>query len=179
MKKSEYVLVCHGKEAVMYRTDDHLFQFEKHNPIVKGTFTRTDDAKGIINGLEDGFFTSESGDTYVIIDNHFARKINLADVEVLKARGKTRDGLLRKHLPGPDWDYGEVMRMMLDLYLSRRDKNRYKNIDACLKVIQKKVPEAYKMSEKPFGFIAKCTDGDVMLAVLDDNVDLTLEGYCL
>ena len=53
------------------------------------------------------------------------------------------------------------------MYLWERwqDEREYEDINDYLAAVKKHVPSAYKMTKRPFGFAAKCDDGELKVAV--------------
>lgn len=46
-----------------------------------------------------------------------------------------------------------------------QDEKKYEDIQDYLKAIQTKIPEAYKITKRPFGIYCKCTDGDMYVSI--------------
>ena len=64
------------------------------------------------------------------------------------------------------------------LNLSQRwlDEQDYEDINEYLQVIQKQIPQAYKMSKRPFGVTCKCEDGNLLIYVKLTNTSIQLNG---
>lgn len=73
-------------------------------------------------------------------------------------------------------DNGRIADAIFHLYGRWLDEHEYEDIDDYLKAIQKKVPEAFTMHKRPFGFTAKCDDGNIRITVKTRGNYLQLEG---
>ena len=62
------------------------------------------------------------------------------------------------------------------LYERWQDEKEYEDIKDYLAVVQKSVPGAYKMTRRPFGFKAKCEDGELAVSVKLDGRYIKLFG---
>ena len=69
---------------------------------------------------------------------------------------------------------GQIAALICNLYDRWLDESEYEDINDYLEVIQKKVPEAFKMHKRPFGFTAKCDDGNIQITVKEDGDYLQL-----
>lgn len=46
-----------------------------------------------------------------------------------------------------------------------QDEKEYEDINDYLKAIQIRIPGDFKMTKRPFGFVAKCDDGNIHVSV--------------
>lgn len=59
----------------------------------------------------------------------------------------------------------KVAKFICYLWERWQDEHEYEDINDYLKAIQSYIPEASKMMKRPFGFAAKCDDGDLKVCV--------------
>lgn len=64
---------------------------------------------------------------------------------------------------------GKIANLIFDLYERWLDEQEYEDINDYLKVIQKSIPEAFKIHKNPFGITAKCDDGNIQIIVEDKS----------
>ena len=55
--------------------------------------------------------------------------------------------------------------LLFNLWGRWQDEKEYEDIQDYLTVIQKYIPEAYKITKRPFGIRCKCDDGDIHIQV--------------
>ena len=73
-------------------------------------------------------------------------------------------------------NYGKIADLIFGLYERWQDEYEYEDINDYLKVIQKSLPEAFKIHKNPFGITAKCADGNIRIEVKDERECLRLVG---
>lgn len=66
--------------------------------------------------------------------------------------------------------------LLCDLWERWQDEKEYEDIQDYLTVIQKHIPEAYKITKRPFGVHCKCDDGEIHVQVKRDGRYLKLIG---
>ena len=66
--------------------------------------------------------------------------------------------------------------LLCDLWERWQDEKEYEDIQDYLEVIQKHIPEAYKITKRPFGVHCKCDDGEIHVQVKRDGNYLKLVG---
>ena len=69
---------------------------------------------------------------------------------------------------------GKIADLIFYLYERWQDESEYEDINDYLKAIQKHIPEAYKIHKRPFGFTAKCDNGNIQITVKEDGDYLQL-----
>lgn len=55
--------------------------------------------------------------------------------------------------------------MLANLYARWQDEKEYEDINDYLKKIQVFIPEAFKISKRPFAVTCKCSDGNVQITI--------------
>lgn len=71
---------------------------------------------------------------------------------------------------------GKIADFLFYLRNRWQDEKEYEDINEYLTAFQKHVPEAYKISKRPFGVTCKCEDGDLALKVVTSGNYLKLAG---
>lgn len=66
--------------------------------------------------------------------------------------------------------------LLFNLWGRWQDEKEYGDIQDYLMVIQKYIPEAYKITKRPFGVHCKCNDGEVHIQVKRSGRCLKLVG---
>ena len=66
--------------------------------------------------------------------------------------------------------------LLCDLWERWQDEKEYEDIQDYLEVIQKHIPEAYKITKRPFGVHCKCDDGEIHVQVKREGNYLKLVG---
>jgi len=56
-----------------------------------------------------------------------------------------------------------ITELLFSLWERWQDEKDYEDIQDYLQVIQKSLPNAYKITKRPFGIAVKCTDGNNIL----------------
>ena len=56
------------------------------------------------------------------------------------------------------------------------DEHEYEDIKDYLKAVQNRVPSAYKMTKRPFGFLCDCEDGILKISVKVNGRYVSLSG---
>lgn len=51
------------------------------------------------------------------------------------------------------------------LWARWQDEKEYEDINDYLKAIQIRIPGAFKMTKRPFGFVSRCDDGDIHIGI--------------
>ena len=72
-----------------------------------------------------------------------------------------------------------IVNRFMYLYERWQDEREYEDINDYLKEMQKLVPEAYKISKRPFGITCKCTDGNIRIFCKVKGNYLTVNGEFL
>ena len=57
-----------------------------------------------------------------------------------------------------------------------KDEKDYEDINDYLKVIQKSIPEAYRMTKRPFGVVCRCDDCDLSIYIKKEGKYLKMFG---
>ena len=70
---------------------------------------------------------------------------------------------------------GQIADLIFYLYERWQDEKEYEDIEDYLKAIQNKAPEAFKIHKRPFGFTAKCEDGNIQITVKNERSYLVLK----
>lgn len=73
-------------------------------------------------------------------------------------------------------DEGNKALLLIDLYERWEDEYEYEDLDDYLAVIKHHIPDAYEITEEPFGIKIKCDDGILAIRVIDDGEHLKLQG---
>lgn len=73
MPKKSYAIAPYGSTWAMYESSD--FRLRDLSPILKGTFTKSNTYKGMINGGEIGYFDTIIGDRFIVFYDHSATQI--------------------------------------------------------------------------------------------------------
>lgn len=60
--------------------------------------------------------------------------------------------------------------LLFNLYERWQEEKEYEDINDYLVAIQKTIPEAYKISKRPFGVTCKCDDGDLHIFIKSDGI---------
>lgn len=60
------------------------------------------------------------------------------------------------------------------LYDRWQDEWEYEDLNDYLEAIKRHIPEAYEMTESPFGFKTKCDDGILAVWIYDDGMHLEI-----
>ena len=55
--------------------------------------------------------------------------------------------------------------LLFNLWERWQDEKDYEDIQDYLLVIQKSIPEAFKITKRPFGIVCKCEDGNIHIFV--------------
>lgn len=70
----------------------------------------------------------------------------------------------------------EYARFLMYLYERWQDEKEYEDIAEYLECIKKKIPEAYKITKRPFGIKCKCEDGELYIKILAKGRYLQFQG---
>ena len=63
----------------------------------------------------------------------------------------------------------ENATMLFNMYGRWQDEKHYEDINDYLEVIKQKIPQAFKISKRPFAITCKCDDGDIKISVKRDG----------
>ena len=76
------------------------------------------------------------------------------------------------------WDKinNEDAQFLNYLYCRWQDEKQYEDINDYLDAIKEKVPEAFKITKRPFGITCKCDDGLLVVDVLANGQYLKFRG---
>ena len=73
----------------------------------------------------------------------------------------------------------EIVNRFMYLYERWQDEREYEDINDYLKHMKQLVPEAYKISKRPFGITCRCEDGDIRIFCKVKGKYLTVNGEFL
>ena len=71
---------------------------------------------------------------------------------------------------------GKIAEFLFYLYSRWQDEKECEDINEYLKAFQARVPEAFKISKRPFGVTCKCDDGNLLICVKKEGRYLKING---